>query len=430
VSIRGSLSGRRALNLFGRNAQAFLRSSLWIVSVACMAAALAVAPLIRWIDERTHWSLLGFGAEGARAVVGALSASLLTFIVFIFSILLLVVQIAGAQLSPRVISRPFESRMTKFTLGVFVFAYAYSLTALGRIETEVPQLSVLIAVLASLFSIALFLYLIQNIGEGFRPTVVLIGVAEDTSRMIEATYPTAAVSSAHVDAPVPKPDPSEAARSIPLRNRSSVVVAFDIPQLVGLASHAQCRIELLPKIGDFVATGDTLCRLHGRGAALMDAAEVERCVMLAAEPTLEQDPLVGVRIIVDIAFKALSPDINDPATGMAAIDQLHHLLNLVGHRHFPPGLAHDSTGELRVLYRTSQWDDFVALAVSEVHAFAGQSPQVHRRFRGMVAQLIRTLPEARALQLRGELEQLDRMIEADRGRIGGRSADSLRRAVP
>jgi uncharacterized membrane protein len=430
VSIRGSLSGRRALNLFGRNAQAFLRSSLWIVSVACMAAALAVAPLIRWIDERTHWSLLGFGAEGARAVVGALSASLLTFIVFIFSILLLVVQIAGAQLSPRVISRPFESRMTKFTLGVFVFAYAYSLTALGRIETEVPQLSVLIAVLASLFSIALFLYLIQNIGEGFRPNVVLTGVAEDTARMIEATYPTT-VSSAHVDAPVPKPDSSDAARSIALRSRSSVVVAFHIPRLVELASDAQCRIELVPRIGDFLATGDTVCRLRGRGAAMMDAAEVERCVMLAVEPTLEQDPLVGVRIIVDIALKALSPDINDPATGVAAIDQLHHLLNLVGHRHFPPGLAHDSTGELRVLYRTSQWEDFVALAVSEVHAFAGQSPQVHRRFRSMIAQLIRTLPEARALQLRGELEQLDRMIEADQGRIGvGRSADSLRRAAP
>ena len=47
---------------------------------------------------------------------------------------------------------------------------------------------------------------------------------------------------------------------------------------------------------------------------------------------MEQDPLFGFRIIVDIALKALSPAINDPTTGVLALDQIHRLLRVVGKR--------------------------------------------------------------------------------------------------
>jgi hypothetical protein len=86
---------------------------MWVMPVASMALALLVAPLTRWVDERTQWSLLGFGPDGAKAVIGALSSSLLTFVVFAFSILLLSVQVAGSQLSPRVIARVFETRLSR-----------------------------------------------------------------------------------------------------------------------------------------------------------------------------------------------------------------------------------------------------------------------------------------------------------------------------
>ena len=102
-------------------------------------------------------------------MVGALASSLLTFIVFAFSIILLAVQIAGGQLSPRIIARIFESRIAKLTLSVFVFTYTYTLAALGRIEDRVPQLPVLVAVLSGLISIILFLYLIQKVSQSFRP---------------------------------------------------------------------------------------------------------------------------------------------------------------------------------------------------------------------------------------------------------------------
>ena len=73
------------------------RHSLCATPVACMAAALLAAPSIRWIDDQTRWTLMGFGPDGARALLAALGSSLLTFLVFAFSILLLAVQIAGGR---------------------------------------------------------------------------------------------------------------------------------------------------------------------------------------------------------------------------------------------------------------------------------------------------------------------------------------------
>jgi uncharacterized membrane protein len=390
-----------------------------------MAAALLIAPVLRWIDELTQWRLLGFGIEGARAVVGALSGSLLTFIVFIFSTLLLVVQVAGAQLSTRAISIPFKRPVTKVTLGAFVFAYTFSVTTLGRIEERVPQLPVLVALVASFLCIVLFLYLIQSVGERLRPNDVLAMVAADTARVIERLYPEPFGSTRDADALWS----SAGALTLHYQGKPGIVVSLHVPTLVRLATRGGYRIDMWPRAGDYIASGDPLCELHGPPDARFDSARLQRCVRTACEQTIEQDPLFGLRIIVDISLKALSADVSDPATGVAAIDQLRSLLGILGHRQLDSGQVQDDTGEVRLRYRAPQWSDFVALAVTEVHAFAGKSPQVHRRFRAMLARLASTLPEPRARYLNGELERLDRLVEADVQSLGLRSDEILTRAA-
>ncbi len=103
----------------------FFRSSLCITPLAGMLAALTAAPLIRMVDAKTRWTLLGYGPDAARAVLGTVAPSILTFIVFAFSILLLAVEVAGGQLSPRIIAGVFESRLVKLVLSTFVFTYTY-----------------------------------------------------------------------------------------------------------------------------------------------------------------------------------------------------------------------------------------------------------------------------------------------------------------
>jgi uncharacterized membrane protein len=390
----------------------FLKSSLWVTAIACMAAALLAAPLIRQIDESTQWTLMGFGLDGSRVVVGALASSLLTFIVFAFSIILLAVQVAGGQLSPRIIARIFENRLVKLVLGAFVFSYTYTLAALGRIEDRVPQLPVLIAILSSLFCVALFLYLIQRVSQSLRPIMILTRVGVDTRTAISALYPNP-FRTDQGEHSGPSLNMTSAKRTITHNGRSGVVLAFDAVGLVEIARRADCTVELIPQVGDFLATGEDVFRLHGARAGAVNDGSLRRCVALGSERTLERDPAFGFRILVDIASKALSPAINDPTTGVLAIDQIHHLLHQLGQRQLDTGVVRDSSGEVQLVYRTPGWEDFVTLAVTEIRLYGATSSQVTRRLQAMFEHLVQVVPAERSEALRKEMALLRRTI--DRG---------------
>ncbi len=114
---------------------------------------------------------------------------------------------------------------------------------------------------------------------------------------------------------------------------------------------------------------------------------------------------------MDIASKGLSPAINDPTTAVLAIDRIHHLLRHLGSRQLDDEKVRDSTGCVRLIYRTPNWEDFVALGVTEIRHFGDSSIQVMRRLRGMLETLIKTLPEERAAALRQELKVLKKTAE-------------------
>jgi uncharacterized membrane protein len=164
-------------------------------------------------------------------------------------------------------------------------------------------------------------------------------------------------------------------------------------------------------VGDFLPVGEDAFRLYGPRAGAVDDAALRRSIALGSERILDEDPAFGFRIIVDIAIKALSPAINDPTTGVLAVDQIQHLLHLLGGRQLDSGVARDSSGEVRLLYRTPSWEDFVTLAVTETRLCGAGSPQVTRRLQAMLEQLVQVLPAERSTALRAEMALLKRTIE-------------------
>jgi uncharacterized membrane protein len=388
----------------------FLRSSLWVMPFVSMALALVLAPLVREIDEQTQWVLLDYGPSGAQAMVAALSSSLLTLIVFGFSILLLTVQVAGGQLSPRIIARTFENRLTRVAMSYYVFVYTYSLAALGRVEDRVPQLPVLLVALLTLFGLALFINLIQRGSEWFRPISILTALADDTRAVVETLYPRPFVPGVEELAGSP-PDVALAQRSVSYRGRAGVLLAIDVEGLVDTATKAGCIIELVPEVGDFLAPNSELFRIYGAGAPSVDEQALGHRFVTGAERTLQQDPAFGLRMITDIASKALSPAINDPTTGVLAIDQVEQLLHLIGNRQLSSGVVCDRSGEVRLLYRSPAWEDFVTLAVTEIRIYGGTSPQVTRRLRAMLEYLLEALPLERAPAIEAEMARLQDTID-------------------
>ena len=386
----------------------YVRNSIWLLSLFGMVAGMVSVHCLRRIEDLGGWQS-GFDPDAARALFGTLAGAMFTFIVFLASILLLVLQLAGAQLTPRIVSVVFRDRVTRFSLTLFAFTFTFTLVVLLRIHTKVPTLTAYVSAYLCLLSLVVFLYLIDHVGKSLRPSGAMAAVARLGHDVIQSVYPRRLSRQPDSSPPAPQVPAGEPTSTIP-NPKDGVLLAFDHEGLVALAQAADCVVELVPQVGDFVAAGSPLFLIYG-GKGGPSASALCQSVALGQERTMEQDPAFGFRILVDIASKGLSPAINDPTTAVLAIDQLHHLLRSVGDRHLDEGLAHDRSGSLRLVYRTPDWEDFVYLAVAEIRHFGGTSIQVARRLRAMLENLAAVLPPERTALLRHELMLLQRSSE-------------------
>jgi uncharacterized membrane protein len=198
-----------------------------------------------------------------------------------------------------------------------------------------------------------------------------------------------------------------------------VLCHIDHKRLVEQACAADCCLELLPALGEFVAAGSPLFRVHG-GADRLDA-DVTGFVALGLERTLEQDVAYGFRMLVDIAERSLaeSPYL-DPTTAVQAIDRLHDCLRHLATRPFPDGTHRDDRGAVRLTERVMQWDDYVHLAFDEIRQAGAASPQVTRRLHAAIDDLLAIAPAERRAVLREQSSLLDQAVddrvpEAERG---------------
>jgi uncharacterized membrane protein len=278
------------------------------------------------------------------------------------------------------------------------------------LEEQVPQLPVFLTLLLTVLSIGVFLFVVEHIGKELRPVTVVTSVAREGLAIIHNIYPLpwAGAPARGLDTATFRTHND--VRSITHTGRPGVVVAFDLKGLVQLAERHGCVIELVPQVGDFVPAGAPLFHVYRDAGRIPDSA-LRVSIALGAERTLEQDPAFAFRIIVDIGEKALSPAINDPTTGVLAIDQLRILLQEVGKRDLNTGAVCDGKGTVRLVYRTPDWEDFVWLAVAEIRQYGATSLQIVRRLRAMLEGLISTLPAERAPLLQQQLDLLHRSVE-------------------
>jgi uncharacterized membrane protein len=170
-------------------------------------------------------------------------------------------------------------------------------------------------------------------------------------------------------------------------------------------------VEIAVAVGEFIAEDQIFFRIYGVNGANVDEKALNRCVDIAVERKLEQDPAFGFRIIVDVASKALSPAINDPTTGVLALDQIQHLLALIGQRQLDAGIGKDQAGAVRLIYPSCDWEDYVTLGVTEIRLYGGPNPQVTRRLQAMYDYLLQVLPEPRLDAIRNEIALLRQTVE-------------------
>ncbi len=152
--------------------------------------------------------------------------------------------------------------------------------------------------------------------------------------------------------------------------------------------------------------------VHG-AASETDLRRLRGMVSLGRERTIDQDPAFALRIMVDIAIRALSPAVNDPTTATQVLNHIDDLLLGIGSsdRAFR-GTALDADGQVRLVVRTRGWAEYLDLGVTEIRQYGATSPQICRRLRAMLEDLRAGVPPARRAVVQDQLDALDRATDA------------------
>jgi uncharacterized membrane protein len=397
--------------------KSYIRASLWLVPFFAVILYVVFHRITygigNWLlrtgqlDEET--AFFGLTMVGARSALDTIVTLNLSFLVFTFGSLLIAIQVAGGQYTPRIIATTLlRDNAIRFTVGYFVFTLLFAFRVLTRMGGErVHQFNTFIAALLGLVSIVVFLYLIDYAARFLRPVSIVKRVGESGLTVIKNVYPESARYPRSIETSL---RPASPARIVANAAASGTVLAVNLDGLVAQAKEANGMIEFVPQVGDFVAADEPLFRLYG-GAGAIDNRQLQTAVALGSERTVEQDPTFAFRILVDIAIKALSPAINDPTTAVLAIDQLHRLLRKAGLRLVSREEICDETGEPRLIFRTPNWEDFVHLTCTEIRHCGAGSIQIMRRLRSMLENLMQTLPPHRHAELHQQLDLLDRTTE-------------------
>jgi uncharacterized membrane protein len=365
-----------------------LGGSLWLVPFLGAVLGPVLAQLTLWLDRTVQvpeaWR---YSAATATSVLSVLVGAMVGLVGFVVTIGVLVVQMATGTLSPRFMRLWYRDFLQKLVLATFVGTLTFSFSLLRRVEEDsVPDLGVTAAGLAVTASLLLLLLYLNRFTHSLRPVAVAALVAGAGRRVIEASPVRPSMATGVADRALSSMW-SAAPTSVVGVARSGAIQAIDERGLVAFARRTQCVLVLAHSVGDFVATGAGLVEVYGT-APHTTQRRLRRMFVLGRERTIEQDPAFALRVLVDIAIRALSPAVNDPTTAVQVLDYIEDLLLVIGRRELGGrGELRDADGRTLVVVPVRRWEDFLELGVTEIRQYGATSVQVPRRLRALLEEL-------------------------------------------
>jgi uncharacterized membrane protein len=375
------------------------RESLWLwPSIAAIAAWVGGDLAARDLRSFTlHQGLFPTNLDDARTLLATIATALLTFTGVVFSITLVALQMASTQYSPRILRTFVRKPVTKLALSTFIATFVYSLTLLARVGATgkahtVAQGAVGLAYLLVMASVIVFVVFVHSTVRSMRVTYVIQSVFDET---LSAARRSFAEASAYRESELPEVQPVTG--RIPFHRRDAALDGIDTHRLVQLAAAHDCRLRLCVPVGTYVRHGEDVFEVTGGTSP--EPAEILKAMNCSPARTLYQDPSYGIRQLVDIAIRALSPAVNDPTTAVQSLDRLHGVLRAVAGRRDPSGCYLDPAGAVRLIEPVAGWDRLVDLAFTEIGLYGSGSPQVSRKLFAIFDDLEGCVPPERRAPL-------------------------------
>jgi uncharacterized membrane protein len=363
-----------------------LRANLWFVpglmisfSILLAVALIEAETLVtrEWLEKFPR--LFGLGADGSRGMLTAIASSMLTVATLAFTLTLSAVTQASGQFTPRIFRNFMRDRANQFVLGYFVSVFAYCLIVLRTIRGGdelkfVPSLAVMVGLLLALGGILVLIFFIHHIADSLQITTILANITGETKESVEKLFPERLGEAASGE------EKRAAWRAEDVKNWTKIpapaagyVQSVDADGLLEYAARNNLLVKMRRGVGQFAGSGATLAEIAPGAETAnrnvsFDREKIEAIsdfFTLDRHRTVEQDAGFGIRQIVDIALKALSPGVNDTTTAVECIDNLGEILGEIARRRLPAPVR-SADGVPRVLTVAPDFADYVETAFDQI----------------------------------------------------------------
>jgi len=411
-----------------------LRSSFWFLPFLIVLGSVVYAVALiqadytwgdRWL---ARWPrTFGVAAEGARDMLSTLAGSMMTVMGITFAMTLLALALVSSQYTSRILRNFMRSRVTQVTLGTFAGIFVYCLIVLHSIRTGdapfVPSLAVFFAFVLAFCGIAVLIYFIHHIALSIQASSIIASVAQETNASIVRLLPEALDQIPDEDAGRNRGLESLYERTwypVPA-TVSGYIQSVNTDALLHLARDSRTIVRMEHGIGAFVVQDTALVSLaltYPADQKTIDA--LNAAYSIGRHRTVDHDPAFGIRQLVDMAIKALSPGVNDTSTAVMCVDYLTAILGRLACRQFPPSHSYEEE-TLRVIAIVPTFEGLLAEAFDQIRDNATGKVAIMARMLGAIdtiASLTVSPSHLRALyqQLQWIAELADRSIEANHAR--------------
>jgi uncharacterized membrane protein len=357
----------------------YVRGSLWVLPTASVAVALAAGAALSLVRLPPGVPLAFQGtADDARALLIGITGTMVTVIALLLGLTVVALQLSSTQFSPRLLRNFLRDRPNQLVLSAFVATFAYAAAGLytvgvssGERTGDYPRLAVTGAMVLLFVSLGLLVYFADHLAHS---------IQVDSIMRVARTQTLAVIDDALLGSgqdPVPAPE-----HAVPVvAQRSGYLQAVNVAGLLEWARQNRACLRLHLRVGQHVVAGTTVAwvwpasaddpRQNPQSAAQI----VDRDVRIGLERTFEQDAAFGIRQLVDMACKAMSPAVNDPYTAVQAVNSISVIFNRLATRPLGDYVAQDGAG-VTVVVPGRRFGDYLETMCGLIRRYGAREPTV------------------------------------------------------
>lgn len=327
----------------------FLAFSFLFTSFDFSETGKAVKAHLNWLSLKD--------ASTARSIISAIVSGVISLTVFSFSMVMIILNQTASQMSNRILDKLIGNRFQQIVLGIYIGTIVFALYLLSTIRNVdsgvyIPALSTYFLIVLTIFDIFLFIYFLHFITQSVKYEVIIQRIYKETNSAMKASCTLKREATKEFISPK---------HQVIGADRNGIYEGFNKQALLDICDANECAMTIIIPPGTFILKGENIIEVS-KQLESNEIDEIKKTLYIHDNESIDSNFFYGFRQLTEVAVKALSPGINDPAT---AIECLRALTKLFAHRiiNFPDTLIRNKQSRIRITTTSLSFEEMFSICI-------------------------------------------------------------------